>query len=265
MSGDALVDAARVPADEHGLACSGYNASRLAPVLGDRGYLALADLRACLELLRSNRPLTVLDYGCGGSPYRPLFPSADYRRADCVDLPGLDYRFGEDEKIDEADGTFDVVLSTQVLEHVRHPQLYLRETWRLLKPGGTIIVSTHGLFEEHGAPVDYRRWTLEGLFCELEDAGFRRERGWKLTCGPRALLFWVIRHGTPGRPSWKGIFGAGWNLVRTVTMKFLPWLNRQGDRHFSGYAVMEDDPQSPSIYVGVLCIGRKPGGEESKR
>lgn len=252
-------------ADPHGLALRSYNDSRWTPCLHESAYLALADLRQGLDHVRTDRPLRVLDYGCGGSPYRPLFPSADYRRADCVDLPGLDYRFGEDEKIGEVDGAFDMVLSTQVLEHVRHPQLYLREAWRLLKPGGAIIVSTHGLFEEHGAPVDYRRWTLEGLFCELEDAGFRRERGWKLTCGPRALLFWAIRHGAAGRPSWKGLFGSVWNLLRTVTIKSMPWLNRQADRHFSGYAVMEDGPQTPSIYVGVLCVGRKPGGEESKR
>jgi hypothetical protein len=95
------------------------------------------------------------------------------------------------------------------------------------------------------------------LFCELEDAGFSRERGWKLTCGPRALLFWAIRHGAAGRPSWKGLFGLAWNAVRAVLLKCVPWLNRQGDRHFAGYSVMEDSPQAPPIYVGVLCIGRK--------
>lgn len=243
--------------DQHGLDAADYNRSRLDPSVEDPAYIALADLRRSLDRVRSDDAMRVLDYGSGGSPYRPLFPNADYRRADCVELPGLDYTFGEDEKIPEADNAFDIVLSTQVLEHVRHPQLYLGEARRLLKPGGRIIVSTHGLFEEHGAPVDFRRWTLEGLFCELEDAGFRRESGWKLTCGPRALLFWAMRHGWAGRPTMKSFFGAGWNTVRAVVMKNTAWLNRKADRHFANYSVMGDGPQTPPIYVGVLAVGRK--------
>lgn len=245
------------PQDPHGLADAAYNYSRLAPQAADAGYLALADLRAALEGVRSDERIRVLDYGCGGSPYRSLFPNADYQRADCVDVPGLDYVFGEDEKIDAADGSFDFVLSTQVLEHVRHPQWYLREAHRLLKPGGLLVVSTHGLFEEHGAPIDFRRWTLEGLFSELEDAGFVREQGWKLTCGPRALLFWMIRHLWMGRPTWKSGFGAAWNLVRGRVLANPAWFNRQSDRHFGRYGVMEDGPNVPSIYVGVLVVGRK--------
>ncbi|MBE2181063.1 MAG: methyltransferase domain-containing protein [Chthoniobacterales bacterium] len=243
--------------DKHGLDAADYNRSRLEPSFDDPAYVALADLRMALDLVRSDEAVRVLDYGAGGSPYRPLFPKADYRRADCVELPGLDYIFGADEKISESDEVFDLVLSTQVLEHVRHPQLYLREAWRLLKPGGRIIVSTHGLFEEHGAPIDFRRWTLEGLFCELEEAGFRRGRGWKLTCGPRALLFWAMRHGGTGKPTMKSFFGAGWNAVRAVATGNLSWLNRQADRHFGKFAVMEDGAQTPPIYVGVLAVGHK--------
>jgi SAM-dependent methyltransferase len=250
------------PKDPHGLADAAYNRTRLAPDPGDTGYLALADLRGALENFRSDAPLRVLDYGCGGSPYRSLFPNADYKRADCVDVPGLDYVFGDDEKIAAADGSFDLVLSTQVLEHVRHPQWYLREAYRLLKPGGSIVLSTHGLFEEHGAPVDYRRWTLEGLFCELEDAGFSRAQGWKLTCGPRALLFWTIRHLWMGRPTWKSGFGFTWNSLCSRVMKNPAWFNQQGDRHFGHFGVMADGPGVPSIYVGVLVAGKKqPSGQ----
>lgn len=77
--------------DPHGLADAAYNRSRLAPDVADAGYMALADLRAALEGVRSDESIRVLDYGCGGSPYRSLFPNANYKRADCVDVPGLDY------------------------------------------------------------------------------------------------------------------------------------------------------------------------------
>ncbi len=243
--------------DIHGLAAAEYNRKRWQPIVNDLDFIALTDLRKALELIRSDENIRILDFGAGGSPYRLLFPKADYRRADCVNIPGLDFHFGEDEKIAAPDESFDLVLSTQVLEHVRHPQTYLREAWRLLKHGGKIVVSTHGLFEEHGVPVDYRRWTLEGLFCELEDAGFQREKGWKLTCGPRVLLFWLIRHGWLGRPTNKSVFGACWNVVRTIMTRNIVWINRQADRHFQYYSVVEAKEDATPIYLGVLAVGSK--------
>lgn len=243
--------------DEYGLAEDSYNQSRLIPDPSSKDYLALSDLRSVLEPFRSGERIRILDFGCGGSPYRSLFPNSDYKRADCVQLPGLDYVFGSDEKIQEKDGAFDLILSTQVLEHVRHPQLYLREAHRLLRSGGRILVSTHGLFEEHGAPVDYRRWTLEGLFAELEDAGFRRGRGWKLTVGPRALLFWLLRHVWAGRPTWKSSFGLGWNLLRGLLLRYSACIHRCADRHFGQYSVVSGDRETSPIYIGVLAEGLK--------
>ena len=68
------------------------------------------------------------------------------------------------------------VLSTQVLEHVGDVQGYLREAHRLLRPGGLLFCSTHGAFILHRHPTDYRRWTVDGLRYELEQAGFAVER-----------------------------------------------------------------------------------------
>jgi len=245
------------PTDPHGLADQDYNAKRLHPRPEETDYLAMIDLRNSLEIGRSPLGRRILDFGAGGSPYRSLFAGADYKRADCVQLPDLDYVFGPDEKIPAVDGSFDLILSTQVLEHVRHPQQYLREAHRLLGPGGRILLSTHGLFEEHGAPGDYRRWTLEGLFCELEDAGFRRGRGWKLTVGPRALLFWLLRQAWAGRPSWKSGFGAAWNLLRGFLIRNTAWLNRSADRHFGHFGVVPGDRETSPIYIGVLVEGLK--------
>lgn len=257
LGGKKLSSSLTPPPDPHGLAALDYNEKRLHPRPEDMDYLAMADLRRGLEELRLPEAFRILDYGAGGSPYRSLFPGADYKRADCVQLPGLDYVFGSDEKIQEKDGAFDLILSTQVLEHVRHPQLYLREAHRLLRSGGRILVSTHGLFEEHGAPVDYRRWTLEGLFAELEDAGFRRGRGWKLTVGPRALLFWLLRHVWAGRPTWKSSFGLGWNLLRGLLLRYSACIHRCADRHFGQYSVVSGDRETSPIYIGVLAEGLK--------
>lgn len=46
------------------------------------------------------------------------------------------------ESLPFEDGSFDLVLCTQVLEHVVDPQAVLRELARVLEPGGTLLLST---------------------------------------------------------------------------------------------------------------------------
>ena len=69
------------------------------------------------------------------------------------------------------------IMFISVLEHLKDPQLALREAYRILAPCGNILVSTPFSFPVHGYPMDFRRWTLEGLKLEVENAGF------KVTCG----------------------------------------------------------------------------------
>ena len=71
-------------------------------------------------------------------------------RANDVSLDSIDRSSGEG--LPWADGTFDVVLSYQVLEHVRDPRLTLREAMRVLKPGGRLyfdMPNYHSLIEGH--------------------------------------------------------------------------------------------------------------------
>jgi SAM-dependent methyltransferase len=130
---------------------------------------ALRELADDLSLSDGAR---VLDYGCADMPYRDFFgPGIEYVGAD---LPGNH----QAKVILKADGTlpltdesFDAVLSTQVLEHVQDPRVYLRECRRVLRPGGRLLLSTHGIFPYHPDPVDLWRWTGEGLRREVEGAG----------------------------------------------------------------------------------------------
>jgi len=69
------------------------------------------------------------------------------------------------------DGSADVVLSTQVLEHVVDPHAYLVECARLLRPGGSLVLTTHGIMYHHPDPEDYWRWTADGLTRIVTGAG----------------------------------------------------------------------------------------------
>lgn len=114
----------------------------------------------------------VLDYGCADVPYRGFFgPDVDYVAADLPGNPQATLLLREDGTVPAPDGAFDAVLSTQVLEHVVDPALYLRECHRVLRPGGRLLLSTHGIFVYHPDPIDYWRWTCDGLRYAVEQAG----------------------------------------------------------------------------------------------
>ena len=117
---------------------------------------------------------TVLDYGCADVPYRHLFPAdANYLAADLPGNPQATVEIRTDGTVPVPDASVDVVLSTQVLEHVTDPAVYLGECARVLRPSGRLLLSTHGLMVYHPDPVDYWRWTCAGLQRVVEQADFR--------------------------------------------------------------------------------------------
>jgi len=116
---------------------------------------------------------TVVDYGCAQSPYVGLLPaSTQYIGADIEGNPEAAVILRPDGSVPLPDGSTDVVLSTQVLEHVIDPALYLAECARLLRPGGSLVLTTHGIMFRHPDPEDYWRWTCDGLARIVQDAGF---------------------------------------------------------------------------------------------
>lgn len=177
-----------------GLADQEYIRQRIEPRPGDGFYLHLSDVLLGLKHLIPAGLSRVLDYGCGGSPYRSLFGQCTYHRADMADADAdLDFRYGPDSLLSAPSGYYDCVLSSQVLEHVSSPPRYLGECYRLLGPGGHLVLSTHGLFEDHACPNDYWRWTASGLVNIVEQAGLTVHTAQKLTTGPRAAMFILER------------------------------------------------------------------------
>lgn len=60
----------------------------------------------------------------------------------------------------------DVILCTEVLEHLHHPQACVNEIWRILKSGGLALVSVPFMYPVHADPYDFQRFTAAGL-CHL--------------------------------------------------------------------------------------------------
>ena len=129
----------------------------------------------------------VLDYGCAHQPYRDVLPhGVDYRGADLAGNPDATVEVRVDGTIDVDDASQDAVLSTQVLEHVSDPGLYLAECFRVLRPGGRLLLTTHGMMVYHPDPVDYWRWTSAGLQEAVSEHGFRIDH-FRGIVGPAAV------------------------------------------------------------------------------
>ena len=112
----------------------------------------------------------VLDVGCGVKPYYPWFAGAsEYVGVDVGENPHADLQ-GAVEALPLDDGSFDVVIATQLLEHVVDPAAAVQELHRVTAPGGRVLLSTHGVMVYHPNPVDYWRWTHAGLERLFEDA-----------------------------------------------------------------------------------------------
>ncbi len=149
---------------------------RLRPRLWDTDWLVLRGMRREIDRFAgiiATPGVLVLDFGCGTEPYAPLFTArgTQYTGADFGGVAEVDV----DESgrlVDVSDGSFDVVVSFQVLEHVRDLDMYFGEIRRVLRPGGRLLLSTHGTWFYHPQPEDHRRWTRQGLTAELGAHGF---------------------------------------------------------------------------------------------
>jgi SAM-dependent methyltransferase len=154
---------------------------RLKPRPWQHDWLTLSGLRRAIdqmlasEKLLADRP-TVADFGCGDRPYESLFTQAGCRYIAC-DLEGpVDVQIIPGQPLPLDDASVDAVVSFQVLEHVWDIDWYLRESLRILKPGGWLLLSTHGTWLYHPHPTDFRRWTRPGLEDEIQARGFLRQK-----------------------------------------------------------------------------------------
>jgi len=98
----------------------------------------------------------VLDVGCGAGYGSHYFMTCGARSVSAIDYssralryarlnyrtPGLEYRRMNAEALAFADGAFEMVTSSENLEHLPHPERNIAEIRRVLKPGGLLALGT---------------------------------------------------------------------------------------------------------------------------
>jgi SAM-dependent methyltransferase len=120
----------------------------------------------------------VVDIGAGDAPYRELFDHVEYVTVDweASQHPGAGASdlIASADALPVADASFSAALMTQVLEHVPEPAAALREAYRVLEPGGVLLLTAPLAWELHEVPYDYYRYTRFGLEHLLRQAGFEQ-------------------------------------------------------------------------------------------
>ncbi|MHB1011372.1 MAG: glycosyltransferase [Desulfobacteria bacterium] len=148
------------PSPQSGTSFKG-SAGIVADVQGTSPAVSLAEIHNFNQLDRDRwvsaqaRKITtgarVLDVGAGTCPYRQYFSHCDYRTHDFKKYDGIKLggttEYGEIDYISEIDAipvpdnSFDVILCTEVLEHVPEPIRALEKLSRILKPGGKLLLT----------------------------------------------------------------------------------------------------------------------------
>ena len=171
-----------------------------------------------------------LDIGCGNNLYRNFFPNrvtTDIEAragvqvdiiADAHNLQGI------------PDESFDVVVCTEVLEHLHTPAEAIAAMRRILKPGGLLLLTTRFIFPLHDVPGDYYRYTEYGLRHLLKDFSIIELQPEASTIETLAVLYQRI--GFQCDTLWLRPFKFFWFLLAKVTLLFRNILTKEyGDIH----------------------------------
>jgi ArsR family transcriptional regulator len=143
-------------------------------------------------LLRLMPPMVIADLGAGEGAFALLLAQRAKRviaidtsarmvevgreQAQRQGVTNVEYRLGDMEEVPIDDATVDLVFFSQSLHHALHPERALQEAWRILQPGGRVIVLDlvkHRFEEAREMYADewlgFTETELDGM---LEKAGF---------------------------------------------------------------------------------------------
>lgn len=93
---------------------------------------------------------------------RSFFRKKEYVGCDFIDGPGVD-RIEQLTDLSMASESVGTCILVDTLEHVAHPFKAMSEVYRVLKPGGVVILTVPFAFPIHAFPHDYFRYTPEGV------------------------------------------------------------------------------------------------------
>lgn len=166
--------------------------------------------------------LRVLDVGCARGDFLAyLLENADFEAhgvdafSPGVDDPRIRFTHGDFDRLAHPDGSFDLVMSWAVFEHIHAPTAYFREAARLLRPGGRLVIlvtNADSCYGRHAYTEDVPRHTYH--YTEKTLAAYGRKCGLQLT----GTLFGDDIFDGRGKGTFRRRIGrlAGWSWEREM-------------------------------------------------
>jgi len=191
----------------------------------------------------------LIDLGCGEAPFKKYFLQYVDKYTG-VDWSNSFHNSGADVVsdlnigINLEDEVADSVISLSVMEHLCEPQVFLNESYRILKGGGEMVLQVPWQWWIHEAPHDYFRYTPYALKYMFEKAGFEdiqieAQNGFFTTWIVKANYFSArfIRGPKPLRWIIKGVLLPFWTIGQLLA-PYLDRLDKNWNAETQGYFVV---------------------------
>lgn len=189
----------------------------------------------------------VLDLGSAKSPYSKWFPNRVTLDAD--PKSGADI-IADAQDIPLLNNSQDFILCTEMLEHVKSPEKVIQEIYRILKPGGTIVLTTRFVYGLHETPNDYFRFTRYGLVSLFKNFDLILIKEDSVNFETIAVLLQRLTYQSDffGGKVTKILFAIIWN--------FIPFLNFLIKKQYGN--ITKESFESNILSAGYLIEARKP-------
>ncbi|SHK11024.1 class I SAM-dependent DNA methyltransferase [Hymenobacter psychrotolerans] len=224
-------------------------------------------VRKLIHSLQIPASASILEIGCSAGPLQQILKADGYQRLTGIDIsenaialakergiPNVSVMDGA--QLEFADASFDLLIASDVLEHIEDEERAVREWSRVLRPGGRMIVFVPAfqmLWTRHDeVNHHFRRYTGAHLRGVLQKAGLHLERSsyWNSTLFFPTSMMRLAKRILP-RP-------ATTEPTDTGDLKQFPgWINSALSRLLKTENTLLKHAPLP-VGVSVFAIARKP-------
>lgn len=206
----------------------------------------------CNVLQEIQKPSVFIDIGAGQGNFKQLFSEVNTCLAlDFYPYHGIDVVCNFSQGIPLIHNFADIILLSNVLEHMSEPYKLLKECRKILVPEGTLIIMVPFMMKVHQSPYDFYRYTQFGLDYLLLKAGYNN-----IQIFPIGDMFDIItQYNKPINKLYQTIDDRVAKFPLRITMTFWQFFMNLTIHRMKN--LIKSNPYEQSLPLGYGCIARK--------